>query len=405
MKQHIDTKSIPFAEFIALMAIMMSLVALSIDAMLPALPQIGLDLHVLHVNDNQLIISLLFLGFGLGQIIYGPLSDSFGRKPAIYIGLSLAIAGCLLSIFADSYLLMLAGRFLQGLGLASARVITIAIVRDKYHGNEMGKVMSFIMTIFILVPTLAPAIGQGILFIADWRMIFTFILGLSITVLLWFAIRQNETLAASQRTAFSIANIIRNIQRIFMHRVVMGYTIISGLIFSTMLGYLNSAQQIFQDQYQLGTMFPAYFGILALSIGLASLTNAKLVMTFGMHDMSKFALIIISTTSVLFFIIAYNTAGHPQLWQLMCFLLVVLFCFGILIGNLNALAMEPLGHMAGLGASLVGALSTFIAIPFGMLIGQSYDNSVLPLIAGFALLSLISLAVMHWVGLVTPDEL
>ncbi len=392
-----------FGEFIALMALLMSLMALSIDIMLPALAQIGQDLLVTHSNDNQLIISLLFLGFGVGMIFYGPLSDSFGRKPAIYIGLSLAIAGCVISLFAESFFIMLLGRFLQGLGLASARIITVALVRDLYHGNEMGKVMSLIMAIFILVPILAPALGQGILFVAHWRMIFVFILVLSIMILIWFTLRQAETIHDEDKIPFSFQKIIANLWLILKNKDVMAYTVMSGFVFSAFLGYLNSAQQIFQEQYHLGVKFPLYFGVLAISVGCASLLNAKLVMKYGMHDMSKYALLAISLISIFFFAFSATSHGHPNLWQLMIYLAIVLFCFGILMGNLNGLAMEPLGHMAGIGASLVGAVSTFIAVPFGAIIGQSYAQSVLPLILGFITFSLLSLLVMFWLGYQKKD--
>jgi len=385
-----------FGEFITLMALLMSLMALSIDIMLPAMGQIGQDLQVAHTNDNQLIISLLFLGFAVGMIFYGPFSDSFGRKPAVYLGLTIAIAGGIISLFAESFTLMLVGRFLQGIGLASARIITIALVRDLYHGNEMGKVMSLIMSLFILVPILAPALGQAILFVADWRMIFVFILVLSILVLIWFSIRQVETIHPQDKTPFSLSNIIKNLFLIIKNKEVMAYTVMSGLVFGAFLGYLNSSQQIFQEQYQLGVLFPLYFGVLAISVGCASLLNAKLVMKYGMHAMSKYALLIMSITSFIFFVLNIQTHGHPHLWQLMLYLAIVLFCFGILMGNLNGLAMEPLGHMAGLGASLVGAVSTFIAVPFGALIGQSYNQSTLPLILGFIILSILSLLLMWW---------
>lgn len=385
-----------FGEFIALMALLMSLMALSIDIMLPAMTQIGQDLQVTHNNDNQLIISLLFLGFSIGMIFYGPLSDSFGRKPTIYLGLSIAIAGCITSLISESYSIMLLGRFLQGLGLASARIITVTLVRDLYHGNEMGKVMSLIMSLFILVPILAPALGQGILLIAHWRMIFVFILALSVLVLIWFTIRQVETLHHEDKTPFSLKNIGQNLWLILKNKEVMAYTVMSGFVFSAFLGYLNSSQQIFQGQYHLGVMFPLYFGVLAISVGLASLFNAKLVMKYGMHDMSKYALFTMSVVSLLFFCFSRQSNGNPALWQLMMYLAIVLFCFGILMSNLNGLAMEPLGHMAGIGASLVGAVSTFIAVPFGAIIGQSYTQSVLPLVLGFITFSLLSLLVMFW---------
>ena len=387
-----------FGEFIALMALMMSLMALSIDIMLPALSQIGHDLGATHVNDNQLIISLLFLGFSLGMVIYGPMSDSFGRKPAVYLGLTIAIIGCTMSLFAESFFFMLAGRFLQGLGLAAARIITVALVRDRYQGNEMGKVMSLIMTIFILVPILAPALGQGILLIAHWRAVFVFILLLSILVLVWFAIRQEETVPTHKRTPFSLRNIKENLMLIFKNKQVMGYTICSGFIFSAFLGYLNTSQQMFQDQYHLGIQFPLYFGALAIAVGCASMVNAKFVMKYGMRRMSTFALITILLASLIFLFFALSTHGKPPLWQLMIYLSIVLFCFGILMGNLNGLAMEPLGKMAGLGASLVGAVSTFVAVPFGTIIVQSYHQSITPIVMGFSIFGALSLGVMYWVN-------
>ncbi|MDX8384697.1 MAG: multidrug effflux MFS transporter [Ghiorsea sp.] len=399
MKDKTETRTMDFGEFVVLMALMMSLMALSIDIMLPALPQIGHDLNVLVANDTQLIISVLFLGFALGMVIYGPLSDSYGRKPAIYLGFVIAIAGCIISLFSDSYFYMLLGRFLQGLGLASARIITVTLVRDLYHGNEMGKVMSLIMSLFILVPILAPSLGQAILLVADWRAIFWFILILSMLVLFWFAARQIETVSATDRKPFSFREIWQHMLLIFKHREVMGYTIISGFVFSAFLGYLNTSQQIFQNQYQLGKLFPIYFGVLAISVGCASLINAQFVMRFGMRTMSQYALITMIAASVGFFFIAFGTNGQPPLWQLMTYLAIVLFCFGILMGNLNGLAMEPLGKMAGLGASMVGAVSTFIAVPFGAAIGQSYDDSITPLVLGFAVFSLGSLLLMHWIGL------
>jgi DHA1 family bicyclomycin/chloramphenicol resistance-like MFS transporter len=294
---------------------------------------------------------------------------------------------------------MLAGRFLQGFGLAAARVISVALIRDQYHGDEMARVMSFVMSIFILVPTVAPALGQGILLLTGWRMIFGFILVLTLITFIWFLIRQIETLPIKERIPFSISTIASNIRQVCLNRVVLGYTVMAGLVFSGLLGYLSSVQQIFQGQYQLGKMFPLYFAVLALAIGSASYTNGKLVMHYGMHTMSRIALISVTLISTIFFVTSYRVGGHPQLWALMLYLMIVLFCLGILMGNLNALAMKPLGHMAGIGASVVGALTTFISVPFGMVVGQSYNNTVLPLVGGFALFSVSALVVMYWVSL------
>ena len=272
-----------FGEFVALMAMMMSLVALSIDAILPALPDIGRDLGVERANDTQLVISLLFLGFAAGQLIYGPLSDAAGRKPTVYLGFGMIGVGTILSLTGTSFPVMLAGRFLQGVGVAGPRTVTLALVRDRYEGRTMAQVMSFVMAIFILAPVVAPTLGQGILLFAGWRAIFGFYLGLVVVVSIWFGIRQPETLARDRRIPFTAARIAAAAREVLSNRVAFGYTIASGFVFGSFVGYLNSSQQIFQQLYGLGRLFPVYFGIGALSVGCASFVNARLVMKHGMR--------------------------------------------------------------------------------------------------------------------------
>lgn len=385
-----------FGEFVALMALIISLVALSTDAMLPALPEIGQDLGVRRDNDNQLIISLLFLGMAVGQMIYGPLSDSTGRKPPVYAGFALFISGCLLALSATSFPVILAGRILQGLGAAGPRIVTVALIRDQYEGRAMARVMSFVMAVFILVPIIAPAVGQTILIVAHWRAIFGLFLALALTALTWFALRQPETLAPDRRIRFSLRRIMRAIREVVSHRIAFGYTITAGLVFGAFLGYLNSAQQIFQEQYGLGRLFPLYFALLAVSLGSASFLNGRLVMRYGMRSLSRWALLTTGGLSTLFWAIAYMLAGHPPLWLLMAYFILSFLGIGILFGNLNALAMEPLGHIAGVGAAVVGSLSTFISLLLGLLIGQSYNGTILPLVGGFAILSATSFVVMRW---------
>ena len=385
-----------FGEFVALMAMMIALVGLSIDAMLPALPEIGQDLGVQQDNHNQLIISLLFVGLAVGQMFYGPVSDSTGRKPAVYAGFGLLIFGSLLSLFATSFPMILVGRVIQGVGVAGPRIVSVALIRDRYKGRAMAQVMSFVMTVFILVPIIAPAFGQGILLFASWRAIFGAYLVLALITLVWFVFGQPETLAPNQRIPFSLQRIVMGIREVLANRISIGYTIAAGLIFGAFLGYLNSAQQIFQEQYGLGKLFPLYFAVLALSFGCASFLNARLVMRYGMRRLSTWASLTNSTLSIVFFAIAYMLAGHPPLWALMVFFLIVFFGVGMLFGNLNALAMEPLGHIAGVGAAVVGALTTTISLLLGILIGQSYNGTVLPLVGGFAVLTLTSVLVMRW---------
>lgn len=383
-------------EFVILIALIISLVALSIDAMLPALPHIAADLGVTRINDSQYVITVFFAGMGIGQIFFGPLSDSIGRRPAILSGLLLFAAGCLLSILAVDFTQMLLGRFLQGLGASGPRIVSIALVRDCFKGREMARVMSFVMTVFILVPVFAPAVGQGILLIADWRLIFVMFLGLIVAVGFWFWQRQPETLTRDKRIAFSVAQLIHDTRGILRLRAAFGYTLAMGLVFGAFIGYLSSSQQIFQVQYQLQDLFPLYFGILAAAIGCASLVNARLVMRFGMRRLSRIALSAICLLSFSFFLLALVFDGHPNLYLLMLYLLIVFFCFGVLFGNLNAMAMEPLGNIAGLGSAVVGSISTLISVVFGVIVANAYDNTVLPLVLGFAVLGLIALLVMRW---------
>jgi DHA1 family bicyclomycin/chloramphenicol resistance-like MFS transporter len=390
-------KSIRFGEFVALMAMMTALTALSIDAMLPALSEIGLELGVQRANDVQLVISLLFLGMAVGQIFYGPVSDSIGRKPTIYIGFGLFAAGCLLSMLTTSFRILLVGRVLQGLGTAAPRIVVVALVRDQFSGREMARVMSFVMAVFILVPVIAPAIGQTVLLVAHWRAIFGLYLTLVLIIGIWLARRQPETLPPDRRIPLSLIRIARAIGEVVTQRKSFGYIVSIGLVSGAFIGYLNSTQQVFQEQYGLGQLFPLYFALLALSIGGASIVNSRLVLRYGMRVLSFRALLGIAALSVIYLGYAALTAGEPPLWTLTFFFLLTFFGVGVLFGNLNALAMEPLGHIAGVGAGVVGSMSTFISLTLGTLIGQSYNGTVLPLIGGFALFSITAIGVMHWI--------
>jgi len=385
-----------FAEFVIIVSLMMSLTALSTDAMLPALPEIGSDLAVPTANDRQLVVSTLFLGMAIGQLFFGPLSDSAGRKPAVYAGFALYIAGALLSILAGSYPMMLGGRLLQGLGISAPRAITLALVRDRYKGRPMARVMSFAATVFILVPMVAPTLGQAIMLVSGWRSIFGSFVVIGLITLSWFALRMPETLAPEHRVPFSLHHIVDATLEIARNRIAMGYTVSAGLVSGAFLGYLNSAQQIFQEQYALGKLFPLVFGVISLSIGLASLLNARLVMRFGMRFLVQRSLFVIVGLSTIALGIAFFLGGQPPLWLLMAYLMVTFFCVGILFGNQNALAMEPLGHLAGIGAATVGSLSTLVSMPLGTMIGRAYNGTVLPLVVGVLLLSGLCMLAVRW---------
>jgi DHA1 family bicyclomycin/chloramphenicol resistance-like MFS transporter len=390
------TRSLGLGEFVALMATLTALVSLSIDMVLPALPVIGSTLGVQRPNDNQLVVSLLFLGFGVGQLFYGPLSDAAGRKPAAYVGLALYIAGALLALTSRTFPMMLVGRVLQGLGVAGPRTITLALVRDRFEGRQMARVMSLVMAVFIIAPILAPAIGQAILRAAGWRAIFGVYLVMAVAASIWFGARQEETLPASRRLPFSVERLAGAARTVITNRVAVSYTIASGFVFGAFLGYLTSAQQILQEQYALGPRFVIYFAVLAIAIGGASLANARLVLRFGMRTLSHWALRGISVVSIAFTAVALAASGHPPLAFFMAYLLVAFFGIGLLFGNLSALAMQPLGAIAGTGSAIVGGVSMLISLALGTAIGQSYDGTVVPLVGGFAVLGVCSAVAAWW---------
>ncbi len=383
-------------EQVILLALLSSLIALSIDSMLPALALIERDLGVFDTNGRQFIIGITFVGMAVGMLFYGPISDSVGRKGPIYVGIGIFLVGCLLSIYAADFRVMLIGRFMQGLGAAGPRVVSIALIRDQYSGREMARFTSLVMTVFILVPVLAPALGQGVMMVANWRAIFGVMFSLGAITLIWFTFRQRETLVKENRMPFSTRRLTSAITEVFRTPVSFGYTILSGFVFAAFLSFLTMSQQIFQEQYGVGESFPVYFGSLALAFGGASLANSALVMQLGMKNLIAKALWTFVALSICFLTFSAFNAGHPPIWSLMVFLICIFFCVGILFGNINAQAMEPLGHIAGVASAVITSVSTFMSVVLGMIVAQSYDGTIFPLLVGFCCFGLLSLIVMYF---------
>ncbi|PIE25492.1 MAG: Bcr/CflA family drug resistance efflux transporter [Neptuniibacter caesariensis] len=389
-------QAIGFTEFVALLAFVTCFVAMAIDLMLPALAYIGEDLGVQQANDTQLVISTIFLGVAFGQALYGPLSDVVGRKPAIYLGFTVFIIGTIAAIFAQSLEMLLLGRLLQGLGAAGPRIITVAIVRDRYKGPQMARVMSLIMTVFILVPVIAPIIGQGILMVSDWRMIFVFLLLMALIILLWFGLRLPETLPSNQRQRFSLTQFSEGFKTIVANRVAMAYVVSLGLVFGAFLAFLSSVQQVLQELYDLGAAFPFYFAVLALGIGASNFLNAKLVVRFGMKRLVMFAQLGSALLSLVALMCTFWLGSVPPLGFLMGYFLLLLMGVGLLFGNLNALSMEPFGHIAGLASSFIGVVSTLLAVILGMAVGQAFNGTVIPLMLGFVILPGAAFWLTRW---------
>lgn len=377
-------------ESVALLALLTSLIALAIDAVLPALPQIGHSLAVEDPNQLQWIIGALFFGLSIGQIIYGPLSDSYGRKPSIYLGLVIFIIGTLVSAFAQSFEVMLLGRVIQGIGASGPKVVSIALVRDQYKGAEMARIMSFIMAVFILVPALAPSFGYLILTVSGWREIFFSFLALSGISLIWFGSRQPETLPAEKRIPFTLGRILAGTKETVSNKTVRRSMLAAGMIFGAFISYLSTVQPLFQDIFAITDQFPLYFALLALSIGCASLLNSRLVTRLGMERISVMSLQAVIGLSILFTPLLIATDGKPPLLLFMLYMAATFLCIGMLFGNLNAMAMNPMGHIAGIAAAVIGSGTTLISVVIGGAIGQLYNGTLFPLTFAFALLSLVA---------------
>jgi DHA1 family bicyclomycin/chloramphenicol resistance-like MFS transporter len=378
-------------EFIFLVALLTAMVAMSIDTMLPAIGTIASEFGVSDPNRRQYIITSFFAGMTVGTLLYGPISDSTGRKPAIFAGLLIFLAGSAVCLFSTSFEMMLAGRALQGFGAASPRIVSMAMVRDGQGGAAMARIMSFVMSVFMLVPILAPSIGQLVLFVASWRMIFVGFIGMALIAALLLELRQEETLPREKRVRFSAGNLYRSAKEFFRFPMAWGYTIAVGFIFAAFICYLGTSQQIFAEQYEQGELFAVWFGVFAVAIACAMIFNGRMVMRHGMRTLSKWAVRGCILFSAVFLVVALVYAGHPPLWTLGFYLFVTFFCCGILFGNYNAMAMEPVGHIAGMAAAISGTLSSLVAIGIGTWIGQMYDGTVMPLVYGFLSMGFVAM--------------
>ena len=382
----------PNFEFVALMASLMSIVALAIDALLPAISNIGKAIHSEDPTVNQLLITMIFLGLGVGQLFFGPLSDSYGRKPVVYIGFIVFALASVICLFAPNIEIMVAGRILQGIGLSAPRTITNSIIRDSYKGDYMAKVMSFVVAFFILIPVVAPALGKLILDAFGWEAIFYAQLLFGLVVAIWFWKRQKETLKPEYKIPFSLSVFTNGLKEFLKYKETVAFTMISGLVTGAFLVYLSASQHIFENQYELKEAFPYIFAGLAVSIGLSTFLNGTLVLRFGMRKLSFMALITFCIIALLYVIFFWGS-DNPSIYVLVAFLFIQFFCLGFMWGNFRSIAMEPIGHIAGIGAAINGFVSTLLSIPIATLIGFYVDDTVWPMFLGLAICGLGSLTI------------
>lgn len=384
-------------EFIIIMASLMSLVALTIDALLPAITTISSMIGIIDTKNNQLLVTMIFLGLGFGQLISGPLSDSFGRKPVIYVGFIIFAMASLICVFATSLEMMVMGRILQGIGLSAPKTVSMAMVRDRFSGNYMARVMSFTVVIFILVPIIAPTIGKILLDLYGWKSIFYSQLLFGFLIMIWLWKRQPETLQPEKRKKFKFSLFIDGTKEFLKHKNAVIFTLLSGFIMGSFIVYLSASQLIFEEQYNLKEVFPFIIAGLAIGVGFATFLNGILVIKLGMFKL-VYIFSIIFTLIPFIYILLYTGENNPSIYILIPFLFLQLSSFGFIFGNIAALAMQPIGHIAGIGAAINGFISTIMAVSIAIYIGSFMKITVFPLFIGFFVCGTISLVLIQYLN-------
>ncbi len=383
-------------EFIALMALLTAMTAMSIDAILPAFASIRDDLGVVDANATQLIVTLFVLGMVFGEIAFGPLADAFGRKIVIQIGLGLFGLGVILAATAENLDWVLWGRVLQGIGVAAPKVATRAIIRDMYSGNAMARIFSLIMSVMILTPMLAPLMGQTVLLAGSWRWVFGVFLVHAAVSALWLGVRQPETLTDAKRIPINLSVLATNGLAILRNGRVMAATVAAGLTFGGILCYVSLSQAIFVDLYDKGVWFPVWFGVLAVPVSVSSLLNARFVEQFGMRKITSWGFGGVTMCSVTLLVATLVFDGIPPFWLFFVLCFFNSFCFGSVFGNINAIAMEWLGRVAGLGSAVIASASSLVAVAASIPIGRLYDGSVMPVALAYLLAGGGGLLLLRW---------
>ena len=393
MKQEIQPAGMKRREFVAFVAAVMAVNALGVDLMLPALADMGRDLSIATANHRQWIITAYMLGFGTGQLVYGPLADRYGRKPILVVTLAGFVAASIFAAGSVTFAALLGARVLQGLMSASTRVLAVAIVRDGQSGRAMARTLSLAQMIFFLVPILAPSLGQLLLGIGPWRFIFYALAGFAAFVLAWAMFRLTETLPAARRTPLSLASLKEGYRLTLTDRYSLGYALAASLTFGAIIAFVSSSQQIFVDEFHAGDRFTWLFALCAFSMACASFLNSRMVERLGTRLISQSALIGLIALSLAH--LAVIGSGTESLWTYMAFQALSMTCIGLCGSNFGAMAMEPVGHIAGTASSIQGFISSIGAVLVGSWIGQSYNGTTYPLAIGYLCIGLAVLVIVY----------
>jgi DHA1 family bicyclomycin/chloramphenicol resistance-like MFS transporter len=390
-QDRIGRQPLQFPELVALTAAVMALNALAIDMMLPALGIIGSELKAGADNDRQLVVVVYVLGNGVAQLFFGPLVDRFGRRPILLFALFGYVLGSALSVVASSFALLLAARAFQGVMTAATRVAIIAVVRDLTAGRRMAEVMSLAITVFMAAPILAPSFGQLVLMATPWRGIFLVLLLYAVALAIWILWRLPETQNPKDRRPLDLPRILGAYREVVTTQQTIGYTLISALAFGGLFSYIAASEQIFVETFDLGGRFPIVFALIATAQACANLLNATLVRKLGMRRLCHAAILVLATANALHLSVI-ATYGE-NLYFFLFFTALSFFAIGFMGANTSALAMEPLGHIAGAAAAANGFAATTVAAFLGGMIARQYDGTTTPIVAGFAILGFLSFLV------------
>jgi MFS transporter, DHA1 family, multidrug resistance protein len=381
-----------FAEFVSLVAATMALTALGIDSMLPALPAIGASLDVSEPNHRQFVITAFLIGFGVAQLVYGPLSDRFGRRPVLALALAFYVATSVLAAASGSFVLLLVARAAMGASAAGARVIAVALVRDCFAGRAMARVMSLAFIVFMAAPIVAPSLGQLVLYLGSWRLIFWAVAGVAALVLAWFWLRMPETLAPEARLSLNPRRVLADYAMMFKDRQAVGYTLGITLLSGGMFGFIGSVQQVMDAVFHAPELLAVVFPCVAGTMAVGSFLNSRLVMKMGMRRISHTALAGMIVFSAIHLAVAWS--GLESIWSFTVLQALMMMCVGLSTSNFSAMAMERMGEIAGTASSLQGFVTTLGSALIGAAIGQAFDGTTVPLYIGFLAMGLLAFAVV-----------